>query len=305
MMADVAENEPPAQQPGPSDNLPAVNQPALPAGSDAPTPPRGMDMEEYRRFQEFQRFQDYQRFVEAQQTPQGPHLPVPIPPQQPPGELPPRGELESQLDGMRQQLSRIERVTNPPTWQKILRNKWLHRLVWLVVIIVLALYGVPKLVHHYFGGNTEPGGAAALHPGEIQGSGRLATNPKDGVAAVYHIVAETPPDQACLEFSVAARAAFAQDLGAPTCLQAVRDVHAKLDTSGINAYSFVQIPDSALVQSGTSAEVSSCAMVLDSGPRLGLFTLTEDSSDEWLITGHSNEPDPCPTPTTSAVPPTS
>jgi hypothetical protein len=307
MMADVAENEPPAQQPGPrppSDNLPAVQKPALPAGADEPTPPRGMDMEEYRRFQEFQRFQDYQRFVEAQQTPQGPHLPAPIPPSGPPGELPARGELESQLVGMRQQLSRIERVTNAPTWQKILRNKWLHRLIWLVVIIVLATWGVPKLVHHYFGGNDEPGGAAALHPGEIQGSGRLATNPKDGVAAVYHIVAEAPPDEACLEFSPGARAEFARDLGAPTCLQAVRNIHAKLTTAAINAYGFVQIPDSALVQSGTSAVVSSCAMVLDAGPRLGLFTLTQDSSNEWLITGHGNEPNPCPAPATS-VPPTS
>jgi hypothetical protein len=302
MMADVAENEPPAQQPGPhphSDNLPSVRPPAVPAGSDAPTPPRGMDIEEYRRFQEFQRFQDYQRFVQAQQ---GPQPPAPIPPG-PPGELPPHSELESQIVGMRQQLSRIERVTNPPTWQKILRNKWLHRLLWLVVIVLLATWGVPKLIHHYFGGTDQPGGTAALHPGEIQGSGRLATNPKDGVAAVYHIVAEAPPDEACLEFSPAARAEFARDLGAPTCLQAVRHIHAELDRAAVNAYAFVQVPDSALVRNGTSAQVSSCGMTIDAGPRLGLFTLTQDSSDEWLITGHSREPDPCPAPTT--VPPTS
>jgi hypothetical protein len=261
---------------------------------------RGMDVEEYRRFQEFQRFQDYQRFVQAG-SPQGPTAPVG--PGRPPGELPPRSELESQLVGMRQQLARIERVTNPPTWQKILRNKWLHRLVWLVVIVVLATWGVPKLIHHYFGGD-QATGAAALHPGDIQGSGRLEQNPKDAVAAVYHIVAETPPDTACLEFSPSARTLFARDLGADTCKQAVNTVHHELTAAGINAYTYVGVPDSALVQTGGTAEISSCAMVVDSGPRLGLFTLSRNSFDEWQITGHRNEPNPCPA-ASGSVPPTS
>jgi hypothetical protein len=310
MMADVAENEPPAQQPGPrppSDNLPAVHQPALPAESDAPTPPRDMDMAEYQRFQEFQRFQDYQRFVQGQQ---GPALPAPIPPQQPPGELPPRSELESQLVGMRQQLSRIERVTNPPTWQKILRNKWLHRLIWLVIIIALATWGVPKLVHHYLGGS-EPSADADKHPGEIQGSGRLAPDVKDAVAAVYHIVAESPPDIACLEFSPAARTTFGHDLsvgvgGRATCREAVRAINAKLGPAGIKAYTNVQIPDDALHSTDhKTVQISSCDIPLVSGPHLGLFMLTQQGTGDWLITGHSNEPNPCPAPTTTSAPPTS
>ena len=139
-MADVAENEPPA----------------LPSGADEPTPPRGMDAAEYRRFQEFQRFQDYQRFVQQQGGGPPANLPVPMQPGVPvqPGGVPvqpgapvPQHPVEAQLAGMQQQLARIERVTNPPLWQKILRNKWLHRAVWLVIIVALASWGVPKLIH--------------------------------------------------------------------------------------------------------------------------------------------------------------
>ncbi len=279
---------------------------------DEPTPPRGIDAAEFQRFLEFQRFQEYQRFVEAQQGGgTGDNLPVPLPPpgqpvpMAPPAQPPPPPphELAEHLAGMRQQLARIEKVTNPPTWQKILRNKWLHRAIWLVVILALGSWGIPKLVHHYLGGDDNPaGGRAALHPGEIQGSGRLETNPKDAVAAVYHIVAESPPDSACLEFSPAARAQFAIDLNAPTCLQAVRTLHAGLGQDGINAYSFVQVPDSALTRTGTAATISSCALELDAGPRLGLFTLTQDKFEEWQITGHSNEPSPCPAPPSNTAP---
>lgn len=273
--------------------------------NEPPTPPRGMDADEYRRFQEFQRFQDYQRFVEQQQ--QQANLPVPVQPNQPvaPQPHPQQQALEAQLDTMRKQLERIERVTNPPTWRKVLGNKWLHRALWLVVLVAIGVWGVPALINHYVGGNDNPGGPAALHPGDIAGSGRLEKDPKDAVAAVYHIIAESPPDTACLEFTVSARATFAADLKQPTCLAAVRSVHAGLNSAAIEAYSFVQIPDSALTQQGGTARISSCGMQIDSGPHLGLFVLTENQNQEWQITGHQNEPDPCPPPPSTTVPPTS
>src|SRR6201992_1162781 len=157
MMADGAEKEPPA----------------LPSGADEPTPPRGMDAAEYRRFQEFQRFQDYQRFVQQQGGGPPANLPVPMQPGVPvqPGGVPvqpgapvPQHPVEAQLAGMQQQLARIERVTNPPLWQKILRNKWLHRAVWLVIIVAVASVGVPKLLHHYLGSGTDQNPAA---PGNL------------------------------------------------------------------------------------------------------------------------------------------
>jgi hypothetical protein len=90
---------------------------------------------------------------------------------------------------------------------------------------------------------------------------------------------------------------------AATCLQAVRALHAQLGTDGENAYGVVQVPDAALVQRGRTATVSSCAMQIDAGPRLGLFELTRNSQQEWQITGHSNESDPCPAPPTTTAPP--
>jgi hypothetical protein len=207
---------------------------------------------------------------------------------------------------MRQQLARIERVTNPPLWQKILRSKWLHRAAWLVIVIILAVWGVPMLINHYFGNSADnPGGQAALHPGTVQGSGKLYTNPKDAVAELYHVIEAGPPGNAnaCQIFAGGAARQFAQDIGAKDCVGAVHKVYGQLGTAGVAAYSSVQVPDSAVAQNGTSAQVSSCAMEIDSGPRLGLFLLTQDNEHEWQITGHRNEPDPCPAPPTGSTPP--
>jgi hypothetical protein len=284
MMADMAENQPPAEPPTPPTGLPA-----LPTGAPLAQPPPGLDADEYRRFQEFQRFQDFQRFAQGQQGDQ----PVPAPQHH---------ELATHLADMRQQLARIERVTNPPTWQKVLRNKWLHRLIWLVVVVV----GLSIAYQHFFGssGTNNPD---ALHPGQIQHSGRLAPNPQDAVAAVYHLVGENAPDSACLEFAVSARAQFARDVGAADCAAAVAKIYQQLGSAGRTAYDNVRVPDTAVTTTGSTAEVSSCGMVISAGPRLGVFTLTEDQFQEWQITGHRSEPDPCPAPptTSDSAPPTS
>lgn len=282
MMANVAEDEPPTPPHG--------------------MPPQGMDADEYRRFQEFQRFQDYQRFVEAQR--QGANLPVPVQPNQPVPHHPEQA-LETRLDSMRQQLARIEKVTNPPTWQKILRNKWLHRGIWLIVIIVLVTWGVPKLINHYFGGNNNPGGPAALHPGQVSGSGKLYNNPADAVAEFYHVVMAAPPGNAtaCEAPTNAGGQQLAHDLGVANCVAAVNKIYGELTPPARTAYEYVQVPDSAIVRNGDTAQVSSCAMTIDAGPRLGLFLLTRNPTGDWQITGHQNEPNPCPPPPTTTTPP--
>jgi hypothetical protein len=281
MMAYVAENQPPALPPG------------QPSGPDDPTPPRGLervdrvvDPEEYRRFQEFQRFQEYQRYVEVQGSGQ------------------PTIRVEEHLVEVREQLARIERVTNPPTWQKVLRNQWLHRAIWLVVLIVLATWGVPRLIHHYVGGD-QPQNGASLHPGTVQGSGKLYDNPEDAVAEFYHVIMGGPPNNAnaCQVLTPAAQRQWSQLMGVTDCPAGVRKVYGELTAAQKDAYSNVQVPPAARTGPGM-AQVSSCSIDLQSGaPRLGTFQLTQDTQQEWQVTGVAPDPNPCPPPPTTAAPP--
>jgi len=283
MMADMAENQPPAQPPG-DPPTPPTGLPALPAGAP-PTPlPPGLDADEYRRFQEFQRFQDYQRFVGTQQDG---NQPVPAPQHH---------ELVTHLADMRGQLARIERVTNPPTWQKVLRNKWLHRLVWLVVLIGLATWGVPTLIHHYFGNSDSGTGPAALPLPKGQ-SGVLPEGPHQAVADVYMFIAENQPTYACLIFSGPAGKQFAAAVGAPKCEQAVTTLSAQVtDKTAYASPLLTPLPG----PQGPTMIISSCSFAVAGGPRLGTFTLTQQNQG-WEITGYAAGPTPCP----ASAPPTS
>jgi hypothetical protein len=277
MMADMAENQPPAEPPTPPTGLPA-----LPAGAPLAQPPPGLDADEYRRFQEFQRFQDFQRFAQGQQGNQ----PVPAPQHH---------ELATHLADMRQQLARIERVTNPPTWQKVLRNKWLHRLVWLVLLIVLATWGVPTLIHHYFGNSDSGNGPAAL-PLPLGQSGDFTT-PYRTVRDLYIAVADNTPTDICRTFNVQARDQFAAVTGAPNCAAAIAKLHSQItdnDTYSHTNPAYLPSPQGGIMT------VSSCSFPVTGGPRLGTLTLTQQQQG-WEITGYAAGPTPCP----ASAPPTS
>lgn len=280
----VADNEPPAEPPTPPFGLPA-----LPAGQSVqpaqPAPPPGLSADEYRRFQEFQRFQDFQRFSQAGQQPP----PAPVAQQ-------PHQELATQLSDMRQQLARIERVTNPPTWQKILRNKWLHRLVWLVVLIVVATWGVPTLVEHYFGNHDADSTGPAALPLPKGQSGVLPEGPHQAVADVYMFVAENQPTAACLIFSTAAAGQFATHNDAATCPAAVTALSGQVTDRADYGQ-----PDLTILPSpqGNTMTISSCSFTVSGGPRLGTFVLTKQEQG-WEITAYDGAA-PCP----ASAPPTS
>jgi hypothetical protein len=280
----MAENQqPPGEPPTPPTGLPA-----LPAGTP-PTPhptdplPPGLDADEYRRFQEFQRFQDYQRFTQGQPG----NLPAPAPHHH---------ELATHLADMRQQLARIEKVTNPPTWQKVLRNKWLHRLAWLIVLIVLATWGVPTLIHHYFGNNDSGTGPAALPLPKGQ-SGVLPEGPHQAVADVYMFIAENQPTDACLIFSGPAGRQFAATVGTQTCEQAATTLYRQVtDKAAYASPLLTSLPS----PQGATMTISSCSFAVSGGPRLGTFTLTQQNQG-WEITKYAAGPTPCP----ASAPPTS
>ncbi|HEX5407631.1 MAG TPA: hypothetical protein VFX16_35610 [Pseudonocardiaceae bacterium] len=271
--------------------------PALPSGADEPTPPRGLDAAEYRRFQEFQRFQDYQRFVRQQGGGPPTNLPVPVQP----GTVHEPHPVEAQLAGMQQQLARIERVTNPPLWQKILRNKWLHRAVWLVIIVVLATWGLPKLINHYFGGGTDQNPAA---PGNLplpkNQSRELAQHQDDAVTDVYLFIALKQPEHACFYFVGAAGQEFANAVGASTCTAAVQKLERQVTDPG--TYQAPILTAQRDLTSPTMA-IRSCDFEIGGGPLLGNFVVTQQPDQTWGITSYSKGPSTCPA-TTIPAPPT-
>jgi hypothetical protein len=199
---------------------------------------------------------------------------------------------------MRQQLARIERVTNPPTWQKVLRNKWLHRLAWLVILIVLATWGVPTLIEHYFGNHSADNTGPAALPAPVNQSGTLPEGPHQAVQDVYLFVAENQQSPICHTiFDAAAGSQFAAANGAKNCPAAVAALYGQLTDKDAYAQ-----PDLTALPSpqGDTMLISSCSFTVSGGPRLGTFTLTHEQSG-WRVTGYAGSA-PCPI---TSTPPTS
>ena len=292
----VAENSSPEDEaPTPPRGLPAVPDAA----------PPGLNADEYRRFQEFQRFQDYQRFVESQRAGSPAHVRATTNPWAP---VPPEHDVAAQLAGVRQHLAelsvaqtQINRTLNPPLWQKILRNKWLHRAAWLVIIVIIATWGVPVLVQHFFGDNGSSANESPFKPKTE--NGLLPPDPKREVAAMYKFVARNDTGNGCFVFSAPAAAEFARAWGVSTCAQAINTLAAQVkdpDPYALTDLSLIQEPRYA-----TTMTISSCSYAVVGGPRLGTFTMTRQDTG-WLITGYARPEPSCPTPTTTAsAPPTS
>jgi hypothetical protein len=270
-------------------------QPAQPAQQQP------LDEEQLRQFQQFQQFQDYLKLSEAQQQAGGqlvsqqPRPPVPhqtgqpTPPGLPPGELVPAGPPRLKVPG----------------WLKWLGRKILG---WVVLLVILGL-AAAWLLHHYFPSNANDNRPAAETGGGTYHTNQLLSkNPYEAVRAVYDAIGKNNPDpksmvdKACGPMREDAQQAFARDLNFQDCAQAVLALHAKV--TNLNAYiesipSYISEPSP-----GNTVTISSCAFGVRGGPALGAFTVTQVENGQWLITDHTNEPDPCPAPTTSAAPST-
>jgi hypothetical protein len=277
----VGENE----QPG------TGNLPDLPAA-----PPAGVDPETFRQYQEFQRFQEFQRYTNAPPQAGAPWTAEG-------GNLEPRPDVHEQLTGVRHQLqkiqdsqAKIEKVTNPPLWRKILRGTPFRWAVGILILIVLAVWGVPALVEHYFGSDAAAHTNGAGKPDTPGDSGQLPTGPYDAVVDVYRLPAEGfAPSRTCFIFSAAAKKSFAQAFDVPTCEAAITKIASQItDRDAYAEPDLTRLP----VPAGTTITVSSCDFTVTGGPRLGAFTVTKQEQG-WEITGYEG-PLPCP----ATTPPT-
>ncbi len=288
-------------------------------------PPVGVDPETFRQFQEFQRFQQFQRLTQSTNPPPAPPWTaeggglVPVDTSLPPPGAPLHGaplhgapspgpsEVHEQLAGVRSQLAeirasqaKIEKVTNPPLWRKILRSTPVRWAAGLLILVILAVWGVPALIQHYFGSGNDPGSTDNAGLPQSKGdSGQLPTGPYDAVLDVYRLPAEGfPPSRTCYIFSTSAAAKFALAFGAKTCEDAVTGITARITDQ--DAYTQLAPGDYLPPVSGSTVTVSSCDFPVTGGPRLGTFTVTRQDQG-WEITDYAAQ-GPCAAPAGSATP---
>jgi hypothetical protein len=286
MMVVVANNEQPREQPiTPAEIVPAEDA----APPPATRPPTEITPEEIRKFQEFQRFQELMREQAEKGFPPGNPPPGLL---QPWGQPPPKESFGKRL--LKATISKI--VTG------------------LVVLAVLVIAGY-LAVDYFFGENLDD------HPKASEvGGGKATTNlifettPRNAVLKVYDDVAQGDAESACSRFTDDARDEFARNMAeyGNSCAQIVMTIHNTIAANKMKSeYANPWIPGSAVPPNGDTVAVSSCAMEVTGGPRLGLLTLSKIPNSEdagggdaqWIVSGHQAEPADCggitsPPPTT-------
>ena len=277
MMEAVATNEPPREDPSalPPDLVPGPG----PAPPPAPRQPTDVTPEQVRQFQEFQRFQELMRKAADEGMPPGNPPPGLLQPWGPP---PPKQSLPKRL-------------------LKAAVGKIVTGLVVLAVLVVAGYFAVD-----YFLGEDydEP-------PAHETGGGKATTNlifetsPRNAVQKVYDDIAQGDAKSACSRFTNDARAQFTEHMSeyGNTCAQIVTTIHDTVAAKSMKSeYANPWIPGSAVpTPTGDSVSVSSCAMEVTGGPRLGLLTLSKIPHSEeagggdaqWIVSGHQAEPEDC------------
>ncbi|WP_182546250.1 hypothetical protein [Halosaccharopolyspora lacisalsi] len=235
---------------------------------DTARKPETTDDEEYRQYREFlefRRFQEWQRLHGADGT--GTDAP-------PAGDPAPDRTAGSKRPGWRRAL----RLT-----LRLLRFKFIRRLLYLVLVLVLIYTGI-----NYYFGTDNSGISGESTPDDIaRGASPIRqTDPKAAVIAFYDYVA-TKPDGACWLMTAPARNRFAELHGAPDCDTAVRQLNEQVTNR--MAYKAPGFGSGALEETTEEAAVSSCALNVQGGPRLGAFGLKRGDNGGWIIDGYKLE----------------
>lgn len=309
-MAENDQQEPHTPEEPSRDLVPRGEEPTTPMAPGSGQPPAGpSDAEQWRQFQEFQRFQAYLRYSGSSegpppQTPQQPQHPAQPPATLSPGPLqqvPPQSPQEQspqeqqqpqeQLLAIQQQLGdvvasqqRTERELNPPLWKKVLRSHWLHRLIVLIIVIVLASWAY----NHFFGSSGNEGQPVVpkAPPGQQGGLNAAPGRPDRTVQNLYASIA-TKGDATCNLFTKSGKRDFARDFHARDCAGAVDKLRKRVTDS--NSYAILRFQDAVVATTATTATISSCRADVSGGPSLGAFTLTKQPTGGWYVSAHRRE----------------
>jgi hypothetical protein len=173
---------------------------------------------------------------------------------------------------------------SPRDWRSLLRwlitRRLVRRLLRLAIIIVLVLFALWLAIDHFFGSSNSGSG------NRIGASPVLPTDPKRTVQNLYALVAENSPGEACVLFTPPARQAFAHDLGGNDCPDAVHRAASKVQDKASYVPELRKFPDVSLSGDVT---ISSCALPVQGGDRLGTFVLHKQPDGGWIISDHQNE----------------
>jgi hypothetical protein len=181
-----------------------------------------------------------------------------------------------------------------PALDRFLNGRFFRRVSALVLTLAFLTGG-----YEYLFGDDGEDDWAQFGPGPKAAPGRLAESPATAMYALYNGISKSvDPKPLCFLFDDRGASEFARSNHVPSCEEAVRLFYGKTDRD----------PRSFLTPGKGSprgvAEISSCAADLKPGTaRLGRFLFTEPLPGEWLISGHSPEPDPCPRAATRPPPP--
>ncbi|RSD17813.1 hypothetical protein [Amycolatopsis eburnea] len=254
------------------------------AGSNPPAPPPPMDPAQLEEFRQFQQFQDYLRFTQSQQGNAPAPAPdagvVQAPPSQPPV-IPPGYQLVP-----------AER-RRAPKWVSWLGKKVI---AWVLALVILGVAGT-WLYNHFFPNDSGKTSAQLAQEGggKYQTNHILSTSPYEAVREVYDAVAQNLVPQACGRMDEPIQQKFAQDLGYADCQVAVHELNRKVTSKNKYAESMPSYVSEPVP--GDRFTISSCQFGIEGGPALGAFTVQKVEKGQWLITAHTNEPNPCPAPT--------
>lgn len=290
MMEAVADNEREHPTAPPQADPPAdIVMPDGPSAGPPPEPrqPTEVTPEQIRQFQEFQRFQELMRKQAEQGMPPGSPPPGSLVPWGPP---PPKQSLPKRV--AKAALGKI--ITG------------------LVVLAVLVLAGY-LAIDYFFGPDLDQPPASQTGGGKAETNLIFETSPRNAVLKVYDDIAQGDAESACSRFTDDARAQFSQNMSeyGKTCDQIVTTIHNQIAADRMKSeYANPWIPGSAVPTSGDTVSVSSCAIEVTGGPRLGLLTLSKIPKSEaagggdaqWIVSAHHSEPADCGG--TSSTPPT-
>ncbi|WP_130343716.1 hypothetical protein [Herbihabitans rhizosphaerae] len=189
----------------------------------------------------------------------------------------------------REETGQLPPAPKPPLWKRALRSKLVRKLVVLLILLIAAYWAY----QHYFGKNDSDNAIEAGGGGRTKTNFVFSDNPMAMVRQLYDNVAQNIVVDACNRFTDDARQKFTADLGAPSCELAVTTLNSKLTNK--HKYSLPRPGSNFTIPPGAKTiEISSCDLRVEGGPRIGVFVLSEIELGQWIITGHRNEPDPCP-----------
>ncbi|HEX6353896.1 hypothetical protein [Actinophytocola sp.] len=264
----MADNEHPREQPVD----PAAPPPAV-------RPPTEITPEQIRQFQDFQRFQELMRDQADKGFP-----PPDTPP--PPGFLAPWGQ--------------------PPkeSLPKRLFKAAVGKIITGLVILAVVIIGGYLAIDYFLGPDLDKPKASEVGGKKAEGTLLFETSPDLAVRRIYEDIAQGDSTRTCDRFEPAARDQFTKNMAeyGHTCKDIVQTIYMAVAADRMKSeYANPRIPASAAPIDGATASVSSCAIEVTGGPRLGLFTLRQIPNSEqagggegqWIVSAHQAEPVDC------------